>query len=106
MGFFNFLRRREPTIEELEAKLERLRREEEALRRKAEHLEKITEIYERAIPRRHSQMRVVSTEKVVCRAKKGEIHNAILLIHEDGTIGMKCSGKCLDCEYEDVLGEL
>ena len=45
--------------------------------------------------------RIASTEKVVC-AKMGEIHNAILLIYEDGTIKVKCSGECCDCEYGEI----
>ena len=49
-------------------------------------------------PRMYSP-RVVSTETVVCRAKSDEIRTALLLIHEDGTITVKCRGECSDCEY-------
>ena len=47
---------------------------------------------------KHSQTRVVSTETVVCR-RWDEVHTALLLIHEDGTIEVKCPGQCPDCEY-------
>ena len=46
--------------------------------------------------------KVVSTEKVVCRRISGELHTALLLIHEDGSVTVKCSGDCSDCEYGDV----
>lgn len=46
--------------------------------------------------------KVVSTEKVVCGRINGEVHTALVLIHEDETITVKCGGDCSDCEYGDV----
>jgi len=43
--------------------------------------------------------RIVSTENILCRAREGEVHNAILLVHEDGTITVRCSAVVCDCEY-------
>jgi hypothetical protein len=75
--------------------LEELEEERERLRTKL----RPTKAYRPGMYSR--EPKVASTEKVVCRAKMGEIHNAILLIYEDGTIKVKCSGECYDCEYED-----
>ena len=47
----------------------------------------------------YREPKVVSTEKVVCRARRGEVHTALLLIYDDKTIGVKCPGRCSDCEY-------
>lgn len=46
--------------------------------------------------------KVVSTEKVICERIEGEVHAALLLVHEDESITVKCSGDCSDCEYGDV----
>lgn len=47
--------------------------------------------------------RIVSTERIVCRGYFGnddEVHNAILLVQEDGTITVRCSNRiCSDCIY-------
>ena len=47
--------------------------------------------------------RIVSTERIPCRGCWGdddEIHNAILLVREDGTITVRCSNRtCSDCIY-------
>ena len=50
----------------------------------------------------YPESEVVSTEKVVCRRISGEVHTAVLLVHKDGAISVKCSGDCSDCEYGDV----
>ena len=73
----------------------------EELKKKREELEKeLSRESNEYRPGMYSQEpRVVSTETVVCRAKRGEIHTALLLIHEDGTTGVKCPGNCSDCEY-------
>ncbi len=81
------------SIEELEAEIKELKEEN---RRLEESLQPVG----RFRPGMYSP-RVVSTETVVCRAKSDEIHTALLLIHEDGTIKVKCSGECHNCEYED-----
>jgi len=44
--------------------------------------------------------KVVDTKTVVCRRRRGEVHTAVLLVHEDGTIKVKCKGDCSDCVYE------
>lgn len=49
-----------------------------------------------------SRSRVVSTKTVVC-CETGEKHSAILLVHEDGTIEVKCPGECALCDYERLL---
>jgi len=46
--------------------------------------------------------KVVSTEKVVCRRISSEVHTALVLIHEDGTRKVKCTGGCFSCPYGDV----
>lgn len=46
--------------------------------------------------------KLVSTEKVVCRRISGEINTALVLIYEDDTRKVKCSGDCSDCLYGDV----
>ena len=47
--------------------------------------------------------RIVSTERILCRGRledDEEIHNAILLVREDGTITVRCSNRgCSDCIY-------
>ncbi|MCL0094398.1 fasciclin domain-containing protein [Dehalococcoidales bacterium] len=83
----------EEKIEKLKKDNERLR---QLLRQAREERDEVLEAYQRYI---HLPS-VVSTEKVICRAKEGEVHNAIILIYEDGTINVKCSGECYDCEYE------
>jgi hypothetical protein len=50
----------------------------------------------------YPESEVVSTEKVICRRISGEVHTAVLLVHKDGTINVKCRGECYDCEYGDV----
>ena len=49
-----------------------------------------------------NEPKVVSTEKVICGRIEGEVHTALLLIHEDGSVTVKCSGDRYDCEYGDV----
>ena len=46
--------------------------------------------------------KVVSTKTIVCRRRRGETHTALLLVHEDETIKVKCRGDCSDCVYGDV----
>ena len=46
-----------------------------------------------------NEPKVVSTEKVICGRIRGEVHTAVLLVHKDGAITVKCSGDCSDCEY-------
>jgi len=43
--------------------------------------------------------RIVSTENILCKAREGEVHNAILLVHGDGTITVKCSAVACACKY-------
>jgi len=45
---------------------------------------------------------VVSTRTIVCR-ETGEKHSALLLIHEDGAVDVKCPGECAICDYERLL---
>jgi hypothetical protein len=46
--------------------------------------------------------KVVSAKKLVCGRISSEVHNALLLIHEDETITVRCTGDCSDCPYGDV----
>ncbi len=44
--------------------------------------------------------RIVDRKTMLCEAKAGEVHNAILFFHGDGTITVKCSAyEHCDCEY-------
>jgi len=73
------------------------RRLEEAMRR----WEELEEEFPRYRPL-FEEPKVVSTKTIVCRRKRGEIHTALLLVHEDETIKVKCRGDCSDCVYGDV----
>ena len=42
---------------------------------------------------------VVSTQKIQCTEKDGESHIAILLIHGDGKVTVKCNVKWCDCKW-------
>jgi len=48
------------------------------------------------------QEEVVSMEPIVCRRIEGKVHTATLLVYEDGTRKVNCSGGCSDCLYGDV----
>jgi len=49
-----------------------------------------------------SKTPIVSTRTVVCY-ETGEEHTAILLVHADGAITVKCPGECAICDYERLL---
>lgn len=106
-----------PSIESMERRLKKLKEQnerEEAVRaerlarerRISEAWEDVTKDIPKDILDTQSRMRVVSTEKVTCYVKKGEIHNAILLIHEDGRIKVKRGGECNKCKYEIEFPEI
>ena len=64
------------------------------------YVEKVEEKLERNIAKeRNYRHRIVSTETILCKAREGEVHNAILLVHEDGTITVRCSVLVCDCQY-------
>jgi len=53
-------------------------------------------------PAMSSNTQIVSSRTVVCY-ETGEKHSALLLIHEDGAITVKCPGECVLCDYERLL---
>jgi len=74
---------------------------EEKIQRDKEAIQRIHESMDLSYKASFPESSVVSTQRVVCRYKEGEIHNAIILIYGDGTTKVKCPGNCWDCEYKE-----
>lgn len=71
---------------------------EEEMRRREEVEE---ELFPRYTPL-FEEPKVVDTNTIVCRRRRGEAYTALLLVHEDGMTKVKCGGDCSDCPYGDV----
>jgi hypothetical protein len=106
----------EKKLAKLEA--ERAREEAKMARKAEESKEQLASLREQAdawhkanalsadslpsLPSLHHEASIVSTEKVICH-KNDKTCVAILLIHKDGTITVKCAGDCYNCQYGTIV---
>lgn len=106
MGFWIFKSGQEK-IKDMEKEIEKSKRRTEAYEAEIKSTEAVTKIYRDAvefskkIESRHGP--IISSEKVECH-KNGKSRTVILLVHEDGKIGVKCPEYCGgECEYSTFV---
>jgi septation ring formation regulator EzrA len=65
-----------------------------------DYLQKLEDVLERKFNiLRFYNGGVVSTQKISCKAKNGQLHTALLLVYRDGTTTVKCNAECDDCKW-------